>query len=201
MTDVTTRVRAIATLLAGAEDMQDVVLVLREAADELDGRKGLMTEEQIKHMVDRFLGWRLPENFSPDAGISFKAAFNEYSAYKGKHEPTGTNLFEAAQAEAMVRYMLEGMPDPEQPQAPRKTILEKLADNRRRPVPDESLGRAAPAHPAVITGEQLGRAANLAFSVLNNFPVLLGRVTIYQVNVGLRTALQSLGLSVEQECG
>jgi hypothetical protein len=28
-----------------------------------------MTDEQIKHMVNRFLGWRLPENFQPDAGI------------------------------------------------------------------------------------------------------------------------------------
>jgi hypothetical protein len=32
-----------------------------------------MTEDQIKHMANRFLGWKLPSNFSPDAGISFKA--------------------------------------------------------------------------------------------------------------------------------
>ena len=56
-----------------------------------------MTEDQIKHMVDRFLGWKLPNNFNPDAGISFKAAFNE--------EPSGTNLFDATQATEMVRYM------------------------------------------------------------------------------------------------
>jgi hypothetical protein len=36
-----------------------------------------MTDEQIKYMVERFLGWRLPENFTPDEGISFKPAFNE----------------------------------------------------------------------------------------------------------------------------
>jgi hypothetical protein len=74
-----------------------------------------MTDEQIKHMVDRFLGWRLPEHFSPDAGISFNPEFNvEYNAKNGKppgrHQPSGTNLFDASQAEAMVRYMLEGMP-------------------------------------------------------------------------------------------
>ena len=69
-----------------------------------------MTKEQIKHMVDRFLGWKLPENFNPDAGISFKATFNEYTAHPMKNEPTGTNLFDATQADAMVRYMLEGMP-------------------------------------------------------------------------------------------
>jgi hypothetical protein len=71
-----------------------------------------MTEEQIKHMVQRFLGWRLPEHFHPDAGISFKAEYNEHTEYPGKHQPTGTNLFGADQAEAMVRYMLEGLPPP-----------------------------------------------------------------------------------------
>lgn len=41
----------------------------------------MLTDKQIKHMVDRFLGWRLPKNFSPDAGISFKAAYNEGTAH------------------------------------------------------------------------------------------------------------------------
>ncbi|MBA2525934.1 MAG: hypothetical protein H0V18_09160 [Pyrinomonadaceae bacterium] len=26
-----------------------------------------LTKEQIKHLVDRFLSWKLPENFNPDA--------------------------------------------------------------------------------------------------------------------------------------
>jgi hypothetical protein len=69
-----------------------------------------MTDDQIKHMVDRFLQWRLPENFSPDAGISFKREFNEHTAHPMKHEPVGTNLFNATQAEEMVRYMIDGMP-------------------------------------------------------------------------------------------
>lgn len=69
-----------------------------------------MTDAQIKHMVDRFLGWKLPADFSPDAGISFKAVFNEGSAYQMKHEPYGTNLFDASQADAMVRYLVEGLP-------------------------------------------------------------------------------------------
>lgn len=71
-----------------------------------------MSQKQIKHMVDRFLGWKLPENFSPDAGISFKATFNEHTAHPMKHEPSGTNLFDAAQTAAMVRYILEGLPAP-----------------------------------------------------------------------------------------
>lgn len=74
-----------------------------------------MREDQIKHMVGRFLGWRLPDNFNPDGGISFKREFNEeYMAKLGKppmrNEPTGTNLFDATQAEAMIRHILEGMP-------------------------------------------------------------------------------------------
>lgn len=64
---------------------------------------------QVKHMVDRFLGWRLPANFSPDAGISFKAEFNEHTACPMKHEPVGTNLFDATQAKAMIRYLIEGL--------------------------------------------------------------------------------------------
>ena len=70
----------------------------------------MMTDEQIKHMVDRFLKWRLPEGFCPDGGISFKATFNEHTAHPMKHEPVGTNLFDATQAQAMVRHMIEGLP-------------------------------------------------------------------------------------------
>ena len=66
-----------------------------------------MTDEQIKHMANRFLGWRLPEDFHPDAGISFKPSF-ENEPMRTNHWPVGTNLFTATQAEAMVRYLVEG---------------------------------------------------------------------------------------------
>lgn len=69
-----------------------------------------MNDQQIKHMVNRFLGWKLPADFSPDAGISFKAEFNEHTDHPMKHEPSGTNLLDASQAEAMIRYLLEGLP-------------------------------------------------------------------------------------------
>lgn len=71
----------------------------------------MITEKQIEHMVNRFLCWKLPENFNPDAGISFKATFNEHTAHPMKHNPSGTNLFDAAQADAMIRYMVDGMPE------------------------------------------------------------------------------------------
>ena len=69
-----------------------------------------MTDEQIKYMVEQFLRWKLPENFCPDAGISFKAEFNENTQHPMKHEPSGTNLLDYTQADAMVRHMIDGMP-------------------------------------------------------------------------------------------
>lgn len=65
-----------------------------------------MNEEQIKHMVNKFLSWKLPEDFQPDAGINY-----DPSKHHPNHPPVGTNLFTATQAEAMVRHMLEGLPD------------------------------------------------------------------------------------------
>lgn len=70
-----------------------------------------MTDDQIERMVQRFLSWKLPENFNPDDGISFEPFFNvEYNAKHGnppqRHTPTGTNLFDYTQAQAMVRHML-----------------------------------------------------------------------------------------------
>jgi hypothetical protein len=64
----------------------------------------------IEQMVDRFLSWKLPEDFHPDAGISFKPEYNvEYNAKLGippaRHQPIGTNLLTATQAKAMVEHM------------------------------------------------------------------------------------------------
>lgn len=70
-----------------------------------------MTEAQIKHMVDRFLGWKLPDSFNPDGGISFKKTHGEQGPFGAqKYEPIGTNLFDAGQADEMVRYMVEDLP-------------------------------------------------------------------------------------------
>lgn len=69
-----------------------------------------MTDEQIEHMTQRFLGWKLPENFNPDDGITFTPVKNEGTAHEFRHRPIGTNLFDYTQAKAMVRHMLEGLP-------------------------------------------------------------------------------------------
>ena len=56
-----------------------------------------MTHEQlVNEMVNRFLGWKLPSDFSPDGGISFDKNYN----------PTGTNLLNATQAKAMFEYVI-----------------------------------------------------------------------------------------------
>lgn len=55
----------------------------------------------IKNMVDRFLSWKLPKDFNPDAGISFDKGYGEKWGM-----PNGTNLFDATQAEAMIRHLV-----------------------------------------------------------------------------------------------
>ena len=67
-----------------------------------------MTDAQIKHLVDRFLAWRLPADFQPDGGVSFTPIQNFLEA---AYEPKGTNLLTATQADTMVRHMLIGMPE------------------------------------------------------------------------------------------
>lgn len=69
-----------------------------------------MNETQIKHMAEQFLRWKLPADFNPDGGVSFKADFNEHTAHPMKHEPSGTNLLNYTQAKAMVENMIAGLP-------------------------------------------------------------------------------------------
>jgi hypothetical protein len=57
-----------------------------------------MTEEQIKHMADRFLGWALPPDFQPDNGISYTPTQHSMAT---ETMPSGTNLFCSGQALAV----------------------------------------------------------------------------------------------------
>lgn len=68
-----------------------------------------LSDAQIKTMVERFLGWKLPENFNPDGGISFEPLGNKETIHEFKREPSGTNLLDYEQAKAMVIYMTDGM--------------------------------------------------------------------------------------------
>ena len=55
-------------------------------------------EKKISKMVDRFLCWKLPEDFAPDCGISF-------DSHNGQCVPVGTNLLTATQARQMLEHI------------------------------------------------------------------------------------------------
>lgn len=63
------------------------------------------SKPNIDEMVNRFLAWKLPSDFSPDCGIEFKK-HSMHPVYK--FEPTGTNLFTADQAKEMIKHILAG---------------------------------------------------------------------------------------------
>ena len=65
-----------------------------------------VTEE----MVNRFLCWRLPSDFSPDCGINFDGRKpDQWNPNKGW--PVGTNLLTATQARAMLEHVLGATDD------------------------------------------------------------------------------------------
>jgi len=67
-----------------------------------------MSKTTIDKMVDRFLCWMLPKDFSPDAGISFKPP--KPDGYGAHWWPVGTNLLTADQARAMFEHCLANEP-------------------------------------------------------------------------------------------
>lgn len=62
-----------------------------------------MEKTTIDKMVDRFLSWKLPEDFAPDCGISFTPPNTAHSW------PIGTNLLTAEQAKKMIEHILSGV--------------------------------------------------------------------------------------------
>ena len=57
-----------------------------------------------KEMVDRFLCWKLPADFYPDAGISFAPG---HTIAGSPLWPSGTNLLTATQAQEMLEHVLQ----------------------------------------------------------------------------------------------
>jgi len=62
----------------------------------------------IDHLVNRFLGWKLPEDFHPDNHISINR--DELAKLPEHCWPVGTNLFTADQARKMFEYCLAAAP-------------------------------------------------------------------------------------------
>jgi hypothetical protein len=87
-----------------------VLLGIDRAASPDAPAAGKASDEQVAHMVARFLTWKLPQDFNPDGGISFERVANAGTIHEYLREPVGTNLLDAAQAEAMVRHIIEGVP-------------------------------------------------------------------------------------------
>lgn len=64
----------------------------------------ILSSEALDAAVDRFLSWKLPKTFSPDAGISFNPAPEQQ--YAGLQWPIGTNLLTAIEAKQMLQHCL-----------------------------------------------------------------------------------------------
>jgi hypothetical protein len=91
---------------------QQMELIVAEKDAEIEQLKmeKPVTDAQIKYMVDRFLNYKLPENWKPDGGISFEKYGNKGTPHQYARNPVGTNLLDADQATAMVRHMIEELP-------------------------------------------------------------------------------------------
>jgi len=70
-----------------------------------DGEVATVTDE----MVTRFLGWKLPQDFAPDCGISFTPIGHPNGW------PIGTNLLNATQARQMLAHVLAAPADAPKP--------------------------------------------------------------------------------------
>lgn len=78
-----------------------------ETADQLLALLPSLPDGWVDHMVQRFLGWHVPETFSPDGGVSFKRLEHNGKPYP---MPTGTNVFNYTEARTMVLHMVAGLP-------------------------------------------------------------------------------------------
>lgn len=123
-----------------------------------------MTEAQIKHMVDRFLAWQLPESFAPDGGVSFKRFFNEGTPYQGRNDPSGTNILNADEATAMVRHMVADMPAADRNAASARAELGILRALLSAYVADENRYNRGEGEPYGTISTELGMRARAAIA-------------------------------------
>lgn len=85
-----------------------------------------MSKNIIDSMVSRFLGWKLPKDFYPDAGVSFKPSVinGQEQSDDSPYWPIGTNLFHAGQARQMFEHCA--------PELTSKAAQDVLAERRRQ---------------------------------------------------------------------
>jgi len=97
MNPIALRLSAMSLELEGC-GMPEIVEAFQIAEREI-----LRLEERprvTEEMVTRFLGWKLPQDFNPDGGVTFKP-INHPACW-----PVGTNLLTAVQARAMLEHVL-----------------------------------------------------------------------------------------------
>lgn len=118
-------------------------------------------------MVDRFLSWKLPEDFHPDGGISFSPYFNvEYNAKQGnppqRHEPIGTNLLNADQAKAMLEHVIGSALQSEMPET--NVVLKVYASKDHGVVAHINANGYGPGHFGLLLADCIRHVAR-AFNV------------------------------------
>lgn len=95
------------------ERLGDFAAAAQFAATEAKSAAALSAQHQAEQhmklaiysaMVDRFLGWKLPQDFGPDCGISFTPFHPNGTA---RFEPVGTNLLTADQALEMFKHCVD----------------------------------------------------------------------------------------------
>lgn len=92
-----------------AADFMDAAQQASAKADELGGQVTFLDQcdcseaEAMERAVSRFLSWKLPADFAPDAGIAFAPGHVTTSSPLW---PTGTNLLTVTQARDMIRRVL-----------------------------------------------------------------------------------------------
>jgi hypothetical protein len=125
-------------------------------------------KEQMDAIVTRFLGWKLPLTFSPDAGISFTPTgymMSRDESFAKGWWPIGTNLLTADEARAMLEHVLDVtfIPDWSMLQATQASLREHMALARGL---RDALQKIADMDPAGQRADDLGMASRVARTAL-----------------------------------
>lgn len=140
------------------------------------------SEMDIKALVDRFLGWKLPADFSPDAGISFTPHKHQLDGVWAW--PEGTNLFSREQATKMVEYIMNVSQEDRNMSDTRTQRLMQIADDLES---EGNYTAAASVRRATIQRDELVRASEPFTKISETAAYSFGEITTNDV-IRLRSA-------------
>lgn len=98
-----------------------------------------MNAQKITEMVNRFLGWKLPNDFAPDAGISFQPGHVTPSS---PFWPAGTNLLTADQARSMFEHVTADESAGELPPHQQRVVTEKAELDKKAHALSQFIGHS-----------------------------------------------------------